>query len=1009
MFHDVAVASVPGCGAGPDSGQASNVRDTCPKGGGQLNPAKDPVRFPLHITIGTLFVGIVVLLGAVLAFQAYSQSRDMILSSAEELHGRIGREIQLSFAATYRPVVGSLRLLALSPLASAETRERRLESLSLLTTALSEVEAVSGIQFGYPNGDYFIVRPLRDAQAKAQFSAPRQAAYVMDDISDDGGVGRRLHRVYFDAGLDPIERNAPVSSDYDPRSRPWYLEAGREPVAVQPYLFHFVREVGTTVAIKTPQAGVVVASDVSLDQLSHTISQFRITPDSEAAIVHADGRMLAYHDAAKVVVRKGDGAFSLTRIGELGSGVLSDFGRQLDVTPRRLDFEYRGRHWTGSIEPIARNSGLGMNVLLLSPVDELLEDAVAIGRESVFSVLVVILISIPLVWLVSTRIAGPIRRLAQEVDKIRQFDFAAPVQTRSAISEVDDLAEATRMMKGTINQFLALINSLAGEKVFDVLLEKTTRETMQITQADAAVAYLIDDDETRLCAETLQTAGERSASADRLPDIELTSGHPLIAHLYADAPGLVSEAEAAGDILASLSEALGDGYREIVTVPLRNRQDESVGMLVLLFHGDAHEAGEGDRPARLAFANALSGFAAVSIESRHLFEMQADLLEAFIKLIAGAIDSKSPYTGGHCQRVPELTRMLAEAACASNAPPFADFDLGVEDWEALHIASWLHDCGKVTTPEYVVDKSTKLETLYDRIHEIRMRFEVLKRDVEIRYWEQLADGGDADSLAAERDAALARLDDDFAFVAECNEGGEFMAPERLERLRSIAQRTWMRTLDDRMGISWEERRRKERAEALDLPVVERLIDDKPEHLIERPEGERIPDDNPWGFRLDVPEYQYNRGELYNLGVARGTLSPEERFKINDHVVQTIVMLDKLPYPKHLRQVPEIAGGHHETLDGRGYPRRLTRDETSLAARMMAIADIFEALTASDRPYKKAKTLSESIRILKRMKDDAHIDPDLFRLFLESGVWKDYAGRFLDPAQIDEVHIDQYLD
>jgi len=170
----------------------------------------------------------------------------------------------------------------------------------------------------------------------------------------------------------------------------------------------------------------------------------------------------------------------------------------------------------------------------------------------------------------------------------------------------------------------------------------------------------------------------------------------------------------------------------------------------------------------------------------------------------------------------------------------------------------------------------------------------------------------------------------------------------------------------------------------------------------------MPVDNPWGFRMEVPRYQYNRGELYNLEVARGTLSEEERFKINDHVVQTIIMLNKLPYPKHLRAVPEIAGGHHETMDGKGYPKRLTGDETSLAARIMAIADIFEALTASDRPYKKAKTLSESIRILSFMKKDAHIDPDLFALFLESGVWKAYAERYLTPEQIDEVDIQQYL-
>jgi HD-GYP domain-containing protein (c-di-GMP phosphodiesterase class II) len=191
-------------------------------------------------------------------------------------------------------------------------------------------------------------------------------------------------------------------------------------------------------------------------------------------------------------------------------------------------------------------------------------------------------------------------------------------------------------------------------------------------------------------------------------------------------------------------------------------------------------------------------------------------------------------------------------------------------------------------------------------------------------------------------------------------------------------------------------------------VTERLLADKQEHIIERPDSERMPADNRWGFKLDVPEHKYNRGELYNLEVARGTLSAEERFKINDHVVQTIIMLDKLPYPRHLRAVPEIAGGHHETMHGTGYPKRLTRAETSLPARMMAIADIFEALTASDRPYKKSKSLSEAIRILSFMKQDDHIDPDLFVLFLKSGVWRRYAEKYLAPEQLDDVDIQAYI-
>ena len=309
----------------------------------------------------------------------------------------------------------------------------------------------------------------------------------------------------------------------------------------------------------------------------------------------------------------------------------------------------------------------------------------------------------------------------------------------------------------------------------------------------------------------------------------------------------------------------------------------------------------------------------------------------------------------------------------------------------------------------MVDKATKLETIYDRIHEIRMRFEVLKRDAEIHFWQQIAEGGDQTALSRELQNECRQLDLDFAFIAECNQGGEFMAEENRVRLERIAARTWMRTLDDTIGISWEEKQRKQSGKVEKLPVQEQLIADKPEHLFQRDEKNQMPEDNEWGFRLDVPPFKYNRGELYNLNIKRGTLTEEERFKINDHIVQTIIMLEKLPYPKHLRKVPIIAGAHHETMDGKGYPKRLEREQMPLTARMMAIADIFEALTASDRPYKKAKKLSEALRIMANMNKDKHIDPDLFKLFLHRGIYRQYGDKFLKPEQLDEIDINDYLD
>ncbi|MEE4600957.1 MAG: hypothetical protein V2J65_06725 [Desulfobacteraceae bacterium] len=255
------------------------------------------------------------------------------------------------------------------------------------------------------------------------------------------------------------------------------------------------------------------------------------------------------------------------------------------------------------------------------------------------------------------------------------------------------------------------------------------------------------------------------------------------------------------------------------------------------------------------------------------------------KLIAGATDAKSPYTGGHCARVPKVAEMLVDAACKAEEGPFADFRMDTKDqrWE-FEVAAWLHDGGKLTTPEYVVDKATKLETIYNRIHEIRMRFEVLLRDAEIAtYQKRLA--GDVDEFLLEAQLAKEKkqISDDFAFVAACNIGGEFMADEKIERLEQIATRTWTRHLDARIGISNDEAVLKNNTPAPTLPVIEQVLADKPEHIIPRTNSKPF-DDNPHGFKMDIPENQYNLGELYNLGIRKGTLSPEDRFKINEHII-----------------------------------------------------------------------------------------------------------------------------
>jgi HD-GYP domain-containing protein (c-di-GMP phosphodiesterase class II) len=385
------------------------------------------------------------------------------------------------------------------------------------------------------------------------------------------------------------------------------------------------------------------------------------------------------------------------------------------------------------------------------------------------------------------------------------------------------------------------------------------------------------------------------------------------------------------------------GYRSksFLTVPMRNYEREIIGVLQLI---NAIDPASGDivpfSASDQRLAESLASQAAIALTNRMLINQLEQLFESFINLINSAIDEKSPYTGGHCQRVPTLTMLLAEAVNDTTEGPLKDFQMTDQDRYELKIAGLLHDCGKITTPVHVVDKATKLETIFDRVHLIDTRFEILKRDVEVEFLRKSI----GERQMRER---LRELEEDRKFLHACNIGTERMREEDMERVRRIARYRWR----DMHGHD-----------------VSLLTDD----------------------------------EVKNLTIRSGTLTDEERKIINHHIVATIRMLEALPWPRHLANVPEYAGGHHERMDGKGYPKGLRREEMSVQARCMGIADIFEALTAKDRPYKKGKTLSESLEILGKFKENGHIDPDLFDIFVRRRVYRRYAEMFLDPDQIDEV-------
>jgi HD-GYP domain-containing protein (c-di-GMP phosphodiesterase class II) len=507
-----------------------------------------------------------------------------------------------------------------------------------------------------------------------------------------------------------------------------------------------------------------------------------------------------------------------------------------------------------------------------------------------------------------------------------------------------------------LSELNAIGAALSSERDIHRLLESILDAARKITNADAGTLYLVDAERQVLTFEILHNdklnirmGGTSGNPISFYPIALYQNGQPNLAMVvsYAvlrDETVNIPDAYVAEgfDFSGTKKFDAKTGYhsRSFLAVPMRNHDHEIIGVLQLINALDEKGNVEQFTKDDQQLLESLASQAAIALSNRRLIQQLEELFESLINLINTAIDDKSPYTGGHCARVPALTMMLAEAANRSECGSLKDFDLTDKDRYELKIAGMLHDCGKITTPVHVVDKSTKLQTIYDRIGLIDTRFEVLKRDAEISFLK-------GERSEADYQVWCRQLDEDREFLRHCNIGSEKMQDADIERVRRIAAYPWR-----------------------------------------NPQGQLA------GFLNDE--------ELENLTIRAGTLTTAEREIINHHINVTIKMLEALPWPGHLKRVPEYAGGHHERMDGKGYPRGLTREQMSIQARIMGIADIFEALTAQDRPYKDGKTLTESLNILGKFKENGHIDPDLFDVFIREKVYLEYARHFLKPEQIDEV-------
>jgi HD-GYP domain-containing protein (c-di-GMP phosphodiesterase class II) len=509
--------------------------------------------------------------------------------------------------------------------------------------------------------------------------------------------------------------------------------------------------------------------------------------------------------------------------------------------------------------------------------------------------------------------------------------------------------------------------ALSNERDTNRLLEIILVAAKRITNADAGTLYLYEPEQQLLKFEIIRTTSLGIAMGGttgvpitfypvQLYDASGNANHNMVvahAALSGTSVNIPDAYMAEGfDFSGTKSFDRKTGYRStsLLAVPMRNHENELIGVLQLINAQDRDSGKIVPFSAQdQSLLESLASQAAIALTNHLLIQHMELLFESFVSLINTAIDDKSAYTGGHCERVPVLTMMLADAVNRTKDGPLKDFVMTDKDRYELKIAGLLHDCGKITTPVHVVDKSTKLETIFDRIHLIDTRFEVLKRDAEINMLHGLMDATPdvAKQLRTEFEALIQQLDDDREFLRHCNIGSEKMDEAHQERLQRIAAYTWRNEAGEQTSF-------------------------------------------------------LSANELENLTIRAGTLTEAERQIINHHIDVTIKMLESLPWPRHLKRVPEYAGGHHERMDGKGYPRGLKREQMSVQARVMGIADIFEALTAKDRPYKPGKTLTESLYILGKFKENGHIDPDLFDVFVREKVYLDYARQFLHQDQIDEV-------
>ena len=783
---------------------------------------REPRFYSLHFSIGALFTTLILVLGVALVLYNFSRHRALALDAAAALFSEVARNAAGAARELYAPVETLVEQSA--RLDVGKTLDELPLSIDYFAESLASHPQLDAIYLGFDDGDFFLVRALReDALTRRLLDAPDDAAFVVQRIERDRFDRPRYLTVYHDGDLRQLGLNRDFVTGYDPRRRPWYHDAtGSERTIVTDfYRFFTSGAIGATLARRMQGGGAVIGADIRLETISASLQSPSLPTAARVLLFTEEGEILAYNDAAwlarrsRIAVR---GKLRTPQVSDIAQPEVAALFERFVGGERdgQMTVEGAGGPWFGSVSPIAfgPHHASGVHVAILVPEASLLAGQRAVRLQSALLSLAALAIAVALAWWLSASIARSANALARETLLIQRLQLNEPITVRSRVREIDRLARTLGAMKWAIQRFVALSEATAGEQTPERLAALALEEIGSTCTAASATVLLLSDDGERL----VRIGERRSIDPDtgeeidgdyRSDVVELPAAvHPEQSLRPDQHAAIRGESVIIDDVDGAHGhDTAGYRSRSILAVPMRTHQGRVIGVIHL---GNPARRVTSPRAAfgrnTVAFVEALASHVAMAFENQRLTEARRESFETLVRLLATAIDAKSPHTGKHCQRVPILCTLLAEAASESSLPPFRDYTLTETGRHELDLASWLHDCGKITTPEHIVDKATKLETVHNRIHEIRTRFEVLWRDAEIEYLRaRVAEpdaepGADAQARRA-LEAKRERLREDFAFLAECNLGTESMNAARARRVREIATRSWLRHFDDALGLS----------------------------------------------------------------------------------------------------------------------------------------------------------------------------------------------------------------